>query len=642
MVDNEKDLDQAEITVSMSDVFQRLNEREYIASVRALGQFVLPVVLIFSLFICFTVGVRIFSSLVMVPLVILYAAGLFSIYEFFDKRNLDVSSIPTKNLLRRLIVAAAIRGICCGFIIVLCLPLVNSDKQAGLLMLVILLMILSLTSISMPLLLSFGLPPAIIVALGTFFYSTIDGFLIIVILAFSSLMLILGAVRARKTRIESMQHILESELIEKEHLESERKMRAYEAEVAKKELSQQEATRKMQDDLIAGLAFPVVISSGDDVLLATPECRRQFKFGETDITKLPLSDFFCIKSEQKQMIEVLGQDGKIDNYEILMKDLEGVKFWVAVSMRPIKYDNQHCWIISIFNLDDRKRMEQELSSAKESAETALEQLKTTQQSLIHAEKMASLGQLTAGIAHEIKNPLNFVNNFAKLSAEMMSELAEILEAPINSLDEEEREDATELLDLVRDNLLKIDEHGQRADSIVKNMLEHSREGGQDKQDVDINSLVEEALNLAYHGARANDKSFNIDLVKEFDPKIGSIMGLAQELQRVILNLCSNGMYEAVKSAKSKKQNEQNPKLIVRTRTDNNNVYIEIIDNGGGVPDEIKGKIFHPFFTTKPTGEGTGLGLSMSYDIVKEHDGDLTVHDNKDAGANFQIRIPRLI
>lgn len=626
-----------ELNLDPDEVISRLDKREYTASVHALAQFVLPVVVVFSIFMIFTVGKPLLTSNAVFPLITLYLAAFFSLFEYFDKRNLDVSEIETAPLLRRLIMAGLVRGISCGLLIVLSFPHIEPHAQAAALMLVVLIMTISLTSASAPLLLAFGLPPGLIVALGTNYYNAISGWQAISLLGFTAFLVISGAIRARKNRIENMEQIMESELIELQRVDAERKMLAYEAETVRKELLQQEANRKMQEELIAGLTFPVVVSEGNDVLMATPECRRQFNFGDLAASELQLSQFFVDPTDQQHTIKLLDQYGKVDGLEILMKDMDGKQFWVSVSLRPINYDNKDCWIISIFNLDTRKRMEQELSTAKESAEEALDQLKSTQQSLIHAEKMASLGQLTAGIAHEIKNPLNFVNNFSKLSAELLDELVELIEEPIKSLGEEEREDAEDLVATVRENLLKIDEHGKRADSIVKNMLDHSREGGEEKVKVDINSLSEEALNLAYHGARASDKSFNIELELDLAEDAGSVMGLPQELQRVILNLCSNGMYEAVKYSKS---NDSSAKLTLRTRLENSDVYIDVEDNGGGVPQEIKDKIFQPFFTTKPTGEGTGLGLSMSYDIIKEHGGELSLLDARDGGSIFQIRIPK--
>lgn len=278
----------------------------------------------------------------------------------------------------------------------------------------------------------------------------------------------------------------------------------------------------------------------------------------------------------------------------------------------------------------------EISHARDKAQEALEDLKNAQQRLVQAEKMASLGQLTAGIAHEIKNPLNFVNNFSKLSAEMMEELAEILEAPMASLKEEDRDDAEDLFATVRENLLKIDQHGKRADSIVKNMLLHSREGSSEMQRVDLNALTKEGVNLAYHGARAADKGFNVDLVFDLSDDVGMVECLPQDLQRVILNLCSNGMYEAAKQAAS---GGDAARLNVSTAIRDGQYLIQVTDNGGGIPEKMHDKIFNPFFTTKPSGEGTGLGLSISFDIIRQLGGELSFETRPGNGTTFIVALP---
>jgi PAS domain S-box-containing protein len=288
------------------------------------------------------------------------------------------------------------------------------------------------------------------------------------------------------------------------------------------------------------------------------------------------------------------------------------------------------------DITDTKQREAELEAARDSAETALAELRTAQDRLVHAEKMASLGQLTAGIAHEIKNPLNFVTNFSKLSAEMVDELAEVLEAPLAAMDEDSRDDAEDLIATVRSNLLKIDEHGRRADSIVKNMLLHSRDGDAEMQPVDLNAIASEAMNLAFHGARAASADFNVDIETDLTPDIGLIQGQPQELQRVFLNLCANGMYAAVKRAT---EGGDAARVSLRSRRRGDNLVVEIEDNGGGVPDEIRDKIFQPFFTTKPTGEGTGLGLSMSYDIIRQHGGELSLESEAGQGAKFIVSLP---
>lgn len=262
--------------------------------------------------------------------------------------------------------------------------------------------------------------------------------------------------------------------------------------------------------------------------------------------------------------------------------------------------------------------------------------------LIQAEKMASLGQLTAGIAHEIKNPLNFVNNFARLSQELLDELDAMLRAQLAAADDKTRADAEDLLQTVHLNLGKIHDHGQRADSIVKNMLLHSRDGPGEPETVDLNAIVDEALKLTYHGARAEHRGFNIETVESLDPGAGRIECYPQELMRVFLNLMSNGMYAA------NKRSEQDgtdfaPQITVTTRGQGDHVGIEIRDNGAGVSPEVRDKIFMPFFTTKPPGEGTGLGLSLSFDIVvKQHGGELTVDSQAHAGTAFLVTLPRVL
>ncbi len=296
-------------------------------------------------------------------------------------------------------------------------------------------------------------------------------------------------------------------------------------------------------------------------------------------------------------------------------------------------------MLTYFDITELKRREAEISNARDAAEQALNDLRQAQERLIQSEKMASLGQLTAGIAHEIKNPLNFVNNFAKLSGELLEELHEILEDPIAALEEEDREEAKDLWQTVRGNLGKINEHGQRADSIVKNMLLHSREGPSELQRVALNPIAEEALNLAYHGARAEDSSFNVEIRADIDPDVGQIDCYPQDLMRVFLNLISNGMYAANKR-KDAEESDFSPTIWLSTRANGDRVNVTIRDNGTGIPEEMREKIFLPFYTTKPAGEGTGLGLSLSYDtIVKQHGGTLTVDSKPGDHTIFVVSVP---
>jgi signal transduction histidine kinase len=284
---------------------------------------------------------------------------------------------------------------------------------------------------------------------------------------------------------------------------------------------------------------------------------------------------------------------------------------------------------------------EEARRAHAAAENALADLRRAQDRLIQAEKMASLGQLTAGIAHEINNPLNFVNNFAGLSVELLDELKETAAPAIAGLAEDERADVDEIVTTLTGNLEKIAEHGRRADGIVKSMLEHSRGESGDRRSVDLNGLVEEALNLAYHGARAQDQNFNITLERDFGPTIAPIELAPQDITRVFLNLFANGFYAATKRKRDGAVPDFRPALKVATRDLGEAVEIRIRDNGTGIPPEIRDRLFQPFFTTKPTGEGTGLGLSISYDIVvQQHGGMIAVDSQVGEFTEFAIHLPR--
>src|SRR5262245_44385465 len=270
---------------------------------------------------------------------------------------------------------------------------------------------------------------------------------------------------------------------------------------------------------------------------------------------------------------------------------------------------------------------------------SLENLRATQDRLVQTQKLASLGQLTAGIAHEIKNPLNFVNNFSGVSAELIDELQEALEDV--SLNEKRRGDITELMQTLRGNLDKVVQHGKRADAIVKNMLLHSREGSGEHRVVDINALVEESLNLAWHGARAEKQGFNITLERSFDPTTGEADVSPQDITRALLNLISNGLYAATQRRARTNEGDYVPTLAASTKNLGDRVQISIRDNGTGISAEVKEKMFNPFFTTKPAGEGTGLGLSISHDIiVKQHGGSIEVDTQPGEFTEIRIILPR--
>jgi signal transduction histidine kinase len=299
------------------------------------------------------------------------------------------------------------------------------------------------------------------------------------------------------------------------------------------------------------------------------------------------------------------------------------------------------FVVIYSDITERNRAEAEIRAARDTAEKALQELQAAQASLLHAQKMAALGQLTAGIAHEIKNPLNFVNNFAELSAELLQELKETTAPAVAALGDDERAAVDEVVEMLQGNLEKIAEHGRRADGIVKSMLEHSRGSSGERRSVDLNGLIEEALNLAYHGGRAQDASFNIELERDFAQAIAPIELVPQDITRVCLNLFSNGFFAATKRQKQGSDPKFKPTLKVSTRDLGDAVEINIRDNGVGIPPEIKDKLFQPFFTTKPTGEGTGLGLSISYDIVtQEHGGTISVDSQTGDFTEFTVRLPR--
>ncbi|MFD2034446.1 sensor histidine kinase [Belliella marina] len=291
----------------------------------------------------------------------------------------------------------------------------------------------------------------------------------------------------------------------------------------------------------------------------------------------------------------------------------------------------------------------ELIRQKNELEKALEELKAAQAQLIHAEKMASLGELTAGIAHEIQNPLNFVNNFSEVSHELIDEIQEARSKRLeNGIKTEDDELEEEILADIKTNLEKITHHGKRADSIVKGMLGHSRSNSGEKSATDINALADEYLRLSFHGIRAKDKTFSADFKTDFDPNMPLVTVASQDIGRVFLNIINNAFYACADYSKNLKNlpdledeslKNYTPCVKVATKNTSSKVVVSIRDNGPGIPENIKDKIFQPFFTTKPTGMGTGLGLSLSYDIVKAHGGKIELESEEGKGTEFIITLP---
>jgi two-component system, NtrC family, sensor kinase len=357
------------------------------------------------------------------------------------------------------------------------------------------------------------------------------------------------------------------------------------------------------------------------------------------VTQIP--DTEALTDEIKDIARARGYRSML--FAPLMNKGVSIGFIAVTRIQPGNFAGHHVQLLRTFADQaviaiENARLFDEVQARTRELAKSLDDLRAAQDRLVQTEKLASLGQLTAGIAHEIKNPLNFVNNFSALSAELVDEMDGVLEAA--RLEDEKRGELDEIRKLLKSNLEKVVQHGKRADSIVKNMLLHSRSGSGERRPVEINAIIDESLNLAYHGARAEKQGFNITLERDFDPSAGIADVYPQEITRVLLNLVSNGFYAATKRA-TEAGNGFEPTLKAATKSLGDMVEIRIRDNGMGIPPDIREKIFNPFFTTKPAGEGTGLGLSMSHDIVvKQHGGTIDIATEPGAFTEFIIKLPR--
>jgi PAS domain S-box-containing protein len=393
----------------------------------------------------------------------------------------------------------------------------------------------------------------------------------------------------------------------------------------------------------------------------TPDCRyREINRRLTEICGLPIADHIG-KSVRNTVPQVAEQVESL--VQAILKTGEPITGIEVNGQRPDGSNAERVWItywhplkaedgailginVAAEEITEQKRVRAALQLANESLEArtleltgSLEELRDAQDRLVQTKKLASLGQLTAGIAHEIKNPLNFVTNFSNLSIELAVELQKAIKS--QEFNDEKRSEIHDLLDTLQGNLGKIVHHGKRADSIVKNMLLHSRQISAEHRSVDLNALVEESINLAYHGARAEKGDFNITLERSFDPATGEVNLLPQEITRVLLNLISNSFYATTQRKAEANGGSYEPTLTAATKNLGDSVEIRIRDNGAGMPPEVKEKMFNPFFTTKPAGEGTGLGLSISHDIiVKQHGGSIEVNTKPGAFTEFRIVLPR--
>ena len=389
-------------------------------------------------------------------------------------------------------------------------------------------------------------------------------------------------------------------------------------------------------------------STSAQIIFTNEKMADQMGATKVELITMTTPELYEDPTVREPLLREYEKSGEVRNAEVLLKRRDGSTFWSLLSLFPIEWGPIEARIGWFYDITHLKETETALRAAKEQAEEAREEAQTTlnelyraQRDLIQSEKMASLGRLTAGIAHEIMNPLNFVNNFAEFSVELLGEFNDITAVARQTLSQEDQAELDELLERLSQNLSWINEHGKRADSIVKNMLLHTRGDPGERHDVGVNALLDESLKLAYHGARAKDKSFNVELERSFDAQAGAIRAAPQEIGRVFLNIISNGFYAVDWRGRSASPAGFKPLLKVTTRDLGQAVEVRVRDNGTGIANEYLDKIFDPFFSTKPTGEGTGLGLSLSHDIVvSQYGGSIEVSSTPGEFTEFTITLPR--
>ena len=347
----------------------------------------------------------------------------------------------------------------------------------------------------------------------------------------------------------------------------------------------------------------------------------------------------------QSILELINNNNGIDSGDkktiaLFVKEAEKIIVLTEFKLHRVEKERKTVSVLLEETIDELQKKSLVIKEANVALKKSLEELKSTQKQLVQSEKMASLGELTAGIAHEIQNPLNFVNNFSEVNQELIEELQQ-------EVDEGNLEEVKAIAKDLKENEEKINHHGKRADAIVKGMLQHSRQSSGHKEPTDINALADEYLRLSYHGLRAKDKSFNAQMKTDLDGSIGKINIIPQDIGRVLLNLFNNAFYSVNarlnesfgQEQKSKNSISYEPTVSVTTKKGDGKVQIIVKDNGNGIPQNIVDKIFQPFFTTKPTGEGTGLGLSLSYDIIKAHGGEIKVESKENEGSEFVIELP---